>query len=346
MDSEKPSAQEGAKNEKHGNRSSRGVKIFIGCVAGIAAVAAIAVGGFIAYMRIAYADFYAQAKAEFETPSLASGFIPQDLAYSKSADAWFFSGYETDDSPSPIWRMNADNTLTQIKVIEPNGNVYHGHGGGFTFSDDFAFLTCEDGYMAFPIGEFLKEGSEIEAKASGKVEVGFDPAFINVQDNALYTGVFYYEGPYDTPEKMHLTSPSGTQNHAVMYAYSLDPHGRFGVSDAPFAVYSIPDKVQGVALTESGQMMFSTSWGLGASVLPIYDLEGLAPSGKYDVDGKDVDLYFMDSQNLVKEIKAPPMMEGIIFHDDRIWLSNESASNKYIFGKLYGGGQVYSIAAS
>lgn len=39
------------------------------------------------------------------------------------------------------------------------------------------------------------------------------------------------------------------------------------------------------------------------------------------------------------------MTEGIEFDDGRIYISEESASNKYIFGKLYGAGEVYSMAA-
>lgn len=37
------------------------------------------------------------------------------------------------------------------------------------------------------------------------------------------------------------------------------------------------------------------------------------------------------------------MSEGIEYHDGRIYISEEAASNKYIFGKLYGAGVVYSL---
>ena len=47
-------------------------------------------------------------------------------------------------------------------------------------------------------------------------------------------------------------------------------------------------------------------------------------------------LYYFDSTNLVSDLSAPPMSEGIEYHDGRIYISEEAASNKYIFGKLYG----------
>ena len=38
------------------------------------------------------------------------------------------------------------------------------------------------------------------------------------------------------------------------------------------------------------------------------------------------------------------MAEGIESYDGRVYVSDESASNKYFFGKLYGVGVVYSLA--
>lgn len=337
--------QEATETQQSNRRMSKGAKILIGCVIGIVVLVALVLGGFLAYIRITYADFYSQAEAEFETPGLSTGFIPQDIAYASQTDSWLFSGYDGDDNdPSPIWRLNSDGSSSQITIIEPSGMVYHGHGGGFTMTDEYSYLTCDNGFLVLRTEELLASGDEIVAHSIGMVDVGFDPAFINLQNNVLYTGVFYYEGPYSTPEKMHLTSPDGTQNHAVMYAYKANDSAEFGVDEQPFAVYSIPDKVQGVALNASNEFVFSTSWGISESILPVYSSKNLDTGVKYEVNGAEVDLFFMDSQNFVREIKAPPMMEGIIFYDGKIWLSNESASNKYFFGKLFGGGIVYSLA--
>lgn len=331
--------------KQHGKRKGIGGKIAKGCAIGVAASAVVLFGGLLAYVRVSNSDFYSQATAEFETPGLKTGFVPQDLAYVESANAWLFSGYDGSDGPSPIWRVNADGTSTYMTVLEPDGTIYHGHGGGMTVSDKFAYLTCENGYFVLPLSELLQDGDDIQAKAVDFVDVGFTPAFINMQDGVLYTGVFYYEGPYSTPEKMHLTSPDGTQNHAIMYAYAEDKSAKYGIAKYPFAVYSIPDKVQGVAVTLSNQFIFSTSWGVADSVLPRYALNDLQPDGTYNVGGQNIDLFFMDGRNYEGFIKAPPMMEGIVLHDGRIWLSNESACNKYFFGKFYDGGTIFSIPA-
>ena len=103
--------------------------------------------------------------------------------------------------------------------------------------------------------------------------------------------------------------------------------------------------------------MLSTSYGFAASHLLTYQI---SPENMFDaaranangdaaltffVDGRSVPLFFLDSTNLVSDLEAPPMTEGIEYHDGRVYISEESASNKYIFGKLYGAGDVFSLPA-
>ena len=87
----------------------------------------------------------------------------------------------------------------------------------------------------------------------------------------------------------------------------------------------------------------TTSWGFSPSVLYVYDAGILPQQGTYDVAGEEVELYFCAGEGLLRTVEAPPMMEGIDQFDGRLFLSNESASNKYLFGKLYGAGAVYWI---
>lgn len=315
-------------------------KALLGMLVGIVALAMVVVLAFVAYMRIAYAPFYGRATASFDTPGIGSGFIPQDLDYLEGHDQWLFSGYVA-DGPSPIWKRGADGAVARLQVVNPDGSAYDGHGGGITSAYGNVYLTTDDGYLVLSADEVAEasEGDFVQARL--KVDVGLDPAFLNVQDDVLYTGVFYLAGPYDTPEEMHLIGPDGTENHAVMYAYPHDDAQESGFASVPKAVYSIPDKVQGVAKAPDGLLVFSTSWGLSPSVLYAYDADELPRAGAYAVAGADVDLYFCGREALASTIEAPPMMEGIDQFDGRLFLSNESASNKYVFGKLYGAGAVY-----
>ena len=338
-------ADAGDSSEKACGKGARPAlkKVLGGILAALIALVMLVVIGFVAYMRIAYAPFYGEATASFDTPGIGSGFIPQDLDYLEGSDQWLFSGYEGDGKPSPVWKRDAAGNVERIQVEDPDGGTYDGHGSGITSAYGNVYLTTEGGFLVLSADEVAAASDGDVVKACSKVDVGFDPAFLNVQDDVLYTGVFYLPGPYDTPEEMHLTAPDGTENHAVMYAYPRDGSAEGGFADVPAAVYSIPDKVQGVALAPDGRVVFSTSWGFSPSVLYVYDAGILPQQGAYDVAGEEVELYFCAGEGLLRTVEAPPMMEGIDQFDGRLFLSNESASNKYLFGKLYGAGAVYWI---
>ena len=181
-------------------------------------------------------------------------------------------------------------------------------------------------------------------RALARVELDFSPAFMNIEGDMLLTGEFYFPGDYETPESHRIATPDGTENPAVMYAYPLDPNAPFGVAALPERVYSIPGMIQGVCTAGENRLVLSQSYGVAPSHLLAYDIAHLAPSGTFTADGAEVPLYCLDSRSLGAEVEAPPMAEGIESYDGRVYVSDESASNKYFFGKLYGAGVVYSLA--
>lgn len=307
-------------------------------------LAAVAVAGFNIYIHATYADFYKVARQEFPIPGINKGFVPQDMAWLEDSQQWLFSGYMGDHGPSPIYRTSEDGAdVCKFFITSPDGSAYAGHGGGITANGQFAFLTTEGGFLVLSTQEVAtaEEGSSVQAIA--KVDIGIDPAFINIDDGALYTGVFYYATDYPTPQEQHLTAPDGTENHAVMYVFDADADGEFGYSNTPTKVFSIPDRVQGVCLNKDGQMVLSCSWGLQASALPAYNVTGLESVGTYRAMGVDVPLYFLDNSNKAADFSAPPMSEGLVEKDGWVYYASESACNKYIFGKLYASGFVVAL---
>ena len=60
------------------------------------------------------------------------------------------------------------------------------------------------------------------------------------------------------------------------------------------------------------------------------------------VEGASVPVYYLDSACLVEDVKAPPMAEEMVWLDGRVYILTESASMKYLFGKLMSGHHVYS----
>ena len=90
--------------------------------------------------------------------------------------------------------------------------------------------------------------------------------------------------------------------------------------------------------------MLSVSYGIAPSHLLAYNVNLAAPDGTFTTgSGEEVELFCLDSRNLTEDLVGPPMQEGIESHDGRVYTTDESASNKYIFGKLCGAGRVYAV---
>ena len=201
-------------------KSHRALKITSIVIGAIVAVALIAVVALNIYMRVAFAPFFDRAESPFDIPGINTGFVPQDLDHVEADDSWLFSGYMADHSPSPIYRRAADGTIAKFYVALPDGSAYDGHGSAITTNEQYAYLACEEGYLVIPMDSLLFSEDGACVQAAEKVGVDFSPAFMNIEQGQLLLGNFYYPNDYETPENHHITTPDGTENPAVMYAFA------------------------------------------------------------------------------------------------------------------------------
>lgn len=313
-------------------------------VGAILAVAApLAVLGVRSYVRLTNRQFYRAATRRIALPGLSEGFIPQDLFYCKGSKTWLFSGYMNDGSASPLYRVGPNGAVSRLLVRLADGSTYSGHGAAITAAGSYAFLSVQDGYAVMNLDAVLscEDGGFVQALAHVPLELV--PAFMIVQHRTLYVGEFYYPVNFETPKSHHITTPDGTRNHAIMLAYPADPAGRYGFAEQAARVYSIPSKVQGMCITADGRMVMSRSWGLGDANLAVYDPARFTDDGTYRIDGRDTPLTCLDGRSFMEQLRVPPMSEGLDSRGNQVFLANEAASDRYVIGKFYRGGAVYSL---
>lgn len=330
----------GSPQPRKRHRILKRIGIVLGIIVAVLVAAVVAVNVIV---RAVYAPFYAEAEPAFPLPGVSQGFVPQDLDHFAETDQWLFSGYMDDGSPSPVYRSSPSSATVRLTMAAPDGTAYRGHGSGIASTADHVFLTRENGYLVFSAAEVANAPDGATVRAIGEVDLDFTPAFLNIENGTLYVGNFFYPEKYETPAEHRIATTEGSQNPAVMYAYPANASGSYGFAEQAVCVYSIPAMVQGMATTPTGQMVFSTSYGLRSSNLLFYDIGLLAQDGTFQADGRDVPLYVFDTRSLVGAMEAPPMTEGIDSYEGRIYIAEESASNKYLFGKLYGAGIVYAM---
>lgn len=287
---------------------------------------------------VVYGDYFSASEAAFRIPGLTHNFVPQGFDYMEKSGTFLMAGYMSDDTASRVYVRTADGKVTITQLLNADGTAYTQHAGGICHYGPYAYLPSDSGIDVFDLSDIV-DGED--ATVIGSIPTGHDMAFCTFHDGYLLAGNFYYAEHYETPEHHRLDTPAGDRNTAVITVFKADENAQFGIDPNAVAAISIREKVQGMCFTDDGQIVLSTSWGLSTSVLYFYEADADRVGTMQTLTG-EVPLYYLDSANLVDTVKAPPMAEELVFLDGKVHVLNESSCNKYIFGRLIGGGWVYA----
>lgn len=305
-------------------------------------VIALLLAGVRAGEKIAFADFYSRARAEFKIPK--SGFVGQGLDYLEDEDAFITCGYAaTKGNCSTVYYIDKNGNSARTLLKNADGSNYVGHTGGIAHYKEFFYITGDDGCDVFALSDLIDHKKE--SVKLGEVKTLLDPAYCNVYEGKFYTGSFYRAGNYETPTEHRLPTPAGDENKAIITVFDIDDTAAdsFYISPKPSAAYSTTGLVQGMTFTE-GEIVLSTSYGLASSHLLFYDKSSIV-AGQLPLNGENVPLYYLDNACLSRTVTAPPMSEEIVYKEGRIYIMCESASDKYIFGKFMSGNYLWSWKA-
>ena len=332
----------------------------------LAALVLIAILCFKLVDYIKYSDFYDMATEEFYIPDLMDGYVPQGFDYIEEEKVFLACGYMNDeDEASRIYVIDKDGDeyyYTELRETDMSLN-YTGHTGGIAHYGEYVYITGSTGIDVFSLSDILDENIKFTPKLATidtSSKYGVNPAYCFIYDNELFVGNYHKDGDYDTPVNQHVGD-----NRAVMITFDLgsvynNKNNNYYIAPNPFAVYSMPSRVQGACVAqyevvENGaavkktSLILSTSWGMEDSVLYVHDLSKihattLQNSKSAEMVGvSGLPVYTLGATTLVESIVAPPMSEEIVYLDGKIWIMNESASNKYIFGKFTTGNYLFSL---
>ena len=292
------------------------------------------------YFRFPVSSYYKTSEKAFLIPGLKDGFIAQGLAYEDGK--YYVTGYMKDGSASPIYIVeeSTGDCIQTVYQYTKDLQPYAGHCGGIEVNGKYIYVASGKGLCIYDRStvETVSDHSNVPYigtfSTMGENEDYVGVAWLTKHDNELVVGEFYREANYPTPENHKLTTPAGDRNQALalIYEFSEDEDSLYGIKPVPKAAYSLPDQVQGVAFSD-GKLYCSTSYATPFSHILEYDL-GNAGADTISFMNQDLPVSYMDSSNLLRDIKFPPMSEEIVFVNDRLVTMCESASNKYIFGKF------------
>lgn len=301
----------------------------------LCAVLVLSLGVFVG-SKIYYHDFYKNAQRGMTIPGLNDDFIPQGFVYLEAEQVYLVSGYMKDSTEaSRLYVVDEEGESRSVELMLDGQQPYTGHCGGVAVSGDNVYVSGdENSLVVFSLKDVLGGGQVL---SKGKVPVEARSSFCTVANGYLLTGSFYRAESYETEDYQHVTTPTGDENTAIIWVYKINEEASLGVEDTPVAALSVREQVQGIAITEGGNIVLSTSWGLSSSILWFYEMDE-----RVGTIGEDnVPLYYLDSENLLDSVKAPPMSEELVIRDGRVYIMTESASTKYLFGNFIDGRHVF-----
>lgn len=282
----------------------------------------------------AHADFYAILENQRTNPGLNDGFIPQGISYLEEQDIYLTSGYMTSSKKaSRIYSIDGEENVHYAEMYQ-DGKVSTMHAGGMCVIEDTIYVSSGSRLHLFPLAEALTEDQVEEV---GTIPVNNSASFCYTKGDYLFVGEFHDGGAYVTDHPFQTADED--MHYAILSQYRIaDLESE---NPAPAVIYSLPNKVQGFCITDSGRLVLSTSYGISASHYLVYDLEvdpvgdlsSLVTLAKEEMDG--VPVIYLDKESLVEDVRGPAMSEDLDYHDGLVVTVMESASNKYLFGKFF-----------
>ena len=325
-------------------RAKKAFKI-IGIVLGAIVALFLVLYAVLAIIRsVAYKESMQLREYVCTIPEIGSGYAPQGIGYSEEQDLYIMTGYDKNDDT--VLYLVKDDVPTRVYLSDEKGSTLKGHAGGVTCTKDFVYIANGHKLDVFSL-QALMNANGNKVNALSHFPVDNSAAFCFSDNEKIYVGEFYRAGNYETDVAHYYTSPNGDENKAIVSCYPLDESGAIE-SDSPEYAISITGLVQGFAVKD-GTYILSRSYGLANSQLEYYSEpkdSGTTVTITFELEPErsamQIPLYYLDSSNLVKSLTLPAFSEDLTVKGDCVIVTNESACNKYIVGKLFAANKVYA----
>lgn len=289
-----------------------------------------------------FEEFLNEFSPSFTVPGLLEGVIPQGICYNALLDSYIISNYYEDGAfPSVITIVNAETgKLEKALFLQyDDGTDYTGHAGGVACSDEYIFISSDGQCFTISLEAIIKAENYERIRFESNFKLNTKGSFAAFSDDILWFGDFIES---DDKTKGNSTLTTTLDNGETFYAYcegyilenGLPKFKRINSTQTgyiPDYYIAIPEQVQGMAFSKTGDIIFSTSYGRkNNSEIHIYkDILISERVGTIDIDGNIIDLLACNNENKEKTITALPMSEGMTQSKYGVTLIFESGAEKY-----------------
>ncbi len=272
--------------------------------------------------------FYLIHKKEYSEaatiPVNQAKYVPQGLCYSEKYNVMLQTSYNSNHDISKLYVLDfsTGNIIKELKLKTMDGSDNINHVGGIATDDFTVWITSDYETNEFTLDEIINTKNDY-IKSTKDIKIPIRGDFCYYKNNTLWIGDFFLNPFYKVPN-----------NNPLLMGYDSSKEINFSKPDL---IISLPKMVQGMAITENNEFVFTGSFTyLINSNLSFYKNVVGNEHEYYELNGEKIPYYHFNKSNLIKNIKLPPMAEGLFEKDNSLYILFESNSDtyKYAFPKL------------
>jgi hypothetical protein len=227
---------------------------------------------------------------------------------------------------------NGSNELVSVRALKEDDDTIHfGHVGGIAVNSKYFWIASDEHVYQYSLTDLLADDGDLPLVALSKNKVETEASFCTYYNGMVFVGEFSHGRKYPTHPSHHSKDRKGILKKAWVCGYEAGKG--FAV---PTSILSIPQKAQGIHLTDEF-IFLSISYGrMNRSTISVYRNPFTDPPHRKVKLGENtaIPLWFLDGGNFVKSIGFPPMSQGLTDIDGKLAILSESGAIEYQrFGK-------------
>ena len=258
----------------------------------------------------------------FDVQGNLSNYVPQGLTYSNTYNIVLQTSYNSNHNVSMLYVIDFEtgNLLKQLKLINSDNSVSTNHVGVITTNEETVWITNDYEINEYSLEEIIKtENNYIKSIKNTKLPNRGD--FCLYHENILWIGDFFLNPFYKVPD-----------NNPLLMGYNIDNIKDDLNYNVPNYISSLPKMVQGMVITPDNKFVFTTSFTPFINSNLIYYNNVLEEKHEsYNLNGHEIPYYKFSKKNFEKNIKLPPMAEGMFNIDNNLYILFENSSNTYFY---------------
>ncbi len=296
-------------------------KVFFIIVLGILVIFALAFISLNIAKRIMYEKYYTISDEIANNGGLGSGYTPYDLtSYVVSDKTYYFTCGSTRDNKGVIYmiRPNMDDVYFTLKDSD-NNLIESVYTGICTIGNYLVVSTGNDLYL-INLDSIIKLDNQTEnyiveenvVAISQQIELAIESRYLYVDKNDTSTM---------RDDLLYITSYNAGET--LIYEYSVN--SLFTNSLSVLNCYNVDYKIDGFAIDADKVIIIKQNGKLSPSYIYIYERAELTYSEKN---------YILTVENADEAIKAPSLISGLDYDNNRYITMFQSANNSNVYGKF------------